>query len=572
MTEAVWMLHAKKADFNRLAEQFHISPVTARIIRNRDIEGEEAFRKYLSGGLSELYDPRLLPDMEPAVRILGEAVKRGSILRIVGDYDIDGVCSTCLLYLALQRIGAKVDYVIPERIKDGYGINEQIIEAAFADKVEVILTCDNGIAAIHQIARAKELGMTVVVTDHHDIQTEEGGKELLPPADAIVNPKRRDSRYPFSEICGAMVAYKLIQVLYEEWNVPKKEWLDMLELAAIATVGDVMKLKDENRIVVKEGLKRLAFTKNLGLKKLIEKNALDPSAITAYHIGFVLGPCLNAGGRLQTARMAVALLLSREEEEADRLADELKALNDQRKDMTQEGVEMASALVEECYMGNKVLTVFLPDCHESLAGIIAGRIRERYHKPTFILTRSEGCVKGSGRSIEAYHMFQSLVEVKDLLLKFGGHPMAAGFSLEEKDVEEFRRRLNANAEEKLTEEDFIPKLWIDVAMPFEYITESFVKELEYLEPFGQGNEKPQFAQKAMAIRSARVMGRNRNVVRLSLANERGFAMDGIVFTEGDEFMEEMRGHRQMDIIYYPSVNEYNGNRNLQVVVKAWKFR
>lgn len=573
MSEAIWMLHAKKADFNRLAGVFHISPVTARIIRNRDIEKEEDFRTYLQGTLKDLHDPRLLPDMEKAVSVLMEEIRKGSHIRIVGDYDIDGVCSTCILYRGLSRVGAAADYVIPERIRDGYGINEHIIEQAYEDGVNVILTCDNGIAAVSQIARAVELGMKVVVTDHHDIQLDwDGETELLPPAEAIVNPKRRDCVYPYREICGAMVAYKLVQVLYQENGVPEKEWLDMLELAAIATVGDVMKLKDENRIVVKEGLKRLAFTGSPGLKKLMEKNCLDPSCITAYHVGFVLGPCLNASGRLQTARMAMELLLSRSEEEADRLAGELKELNEQRKDMTQEGVDQAISLVEECYSRDKVLVIFLPDCHESLAGIVAGRIRERYNKPVFVLTRAEGCTKGSGRSIEAYHMFQALVEVKDLLLKFGGHPMAAGFSLEEGNVEEFRRRLNENAEKKLKEEDFIPKIWIDVALPFEYVTEPLIRELEVLEPFGQGNEKPQFAQKAMTVRSARVFGRNRNVVKLSMVNERGFPMDGVVFTEGDLFMEEMGNRHQIDIIYYPAVNEYNGNRSIQVVVKAWKFR
>lgn len=576
MTESKWMLHAKKADFNTLASTFGISPVTARIIRNRDIEGMEGFRRYLEGGLGDLYDPELLPDMNLAVDILFDEIEKGSHIRIVGDYDIDGVCSTTILYRGLTRIGANVDYVIPERIKDGYGINETIIQEAKDNGVEVILTCDNGIAAISQIALAKELGMTVVITDHHDIQKEElpdgTERDLMPPADAIVNPKRRDSRYPFGEICGAMVAFKLIQVVFRRKQIPEAEWLELLELAAIATVGDVMKLKDENRIVVKEGLKRLAFTKNLGLQKLMEKNALDPAAMTAYHIGFVLGPCLNASGRLQTARLAMELLLCKSPEEADRMAEELKALNDQRKDMTQENVEAAAAQAETEYSRDKVLVIFLPDCHESLAGIVAGRIRERYNKPVFILTKAEGCAKGSGRSIEAYHMFHALVEVKDLLLKFGGHPMAAGFSLAEEDVDEFRRRLNENAADRLTEEDFIPKIWIDVAMPFEYITEDFLQELERLEPFGQGNEKPQFAQKSMYIRSARVFGRNRNVVKLSLVNERGFAMDGIIFTEGDLFMEEMGGSREMDIIYYPTVNEYNGNRSLQVVVRNWKFR
>ena len=569
---AVWMLYTKKADFNGLAERFHISPVTARIIRNRDVESPEDFERYLNGGLGDLYDPRLLPDMEKAAHILEQEISRGSRIRIVGDYDIDGVCSVCILCTALKRLGAAVDYVIPERIRDGYGINERIIEEAAADGVEVLLTCDNGIAAVSQISLAASLGLRVVVTDHHDIQRTPEGEEVLPPALAIVNPKREGGAYPFRDICGAMVAFKLIQVMFEEGGVPRQEWLKLLELAAIATVGDVMPLKDENRIVVKEGLRRLAYTENLGLQKLIQANALDPAAITAYHVGFVLGPCLNASGRLQTAQMAVSLLLSQSAGEAERLAGELKALNDQRKDMTQQGVDAAAGLAEGPFSRDKVLVLFLPDCHESLAGIVAGRIREQYHKPVFILTRSEGCVKGSGRSIEAYHMFQALVEVKDLLLKFGGHPMAAGFSLEEKNVEEFRRRLNENGDRILKPEDFIPKIWIDAAMPFEYINDRLIGELSLLEPFGQGNEKPQFAQKSMTVRSARVMGRNRNVVRLNLVNERGFGMDGVVFTEGDRFMEEMGRSRQMDIVYYPTVNTYNGSRSLQVVIKAWKFR
>lgn len=578
MTQTKWMLHAKKADFNKIAENFGISPVTARIIRNRGIEDMESIRHYLHGSIEDLHDPRLLPDMEKAVGILRRKAAEGKTIRIVGDYDIDGVCSTYLLYRALNRIGARVDYEIPDRIKDGYGINEMIIEAAASDGIDTILTCDNGIAAVSQIARAKKLGMTVIVTDHHDILVEEneedlpeGGREVLPPADAIVNPKLRGCAYPFTGICGGMVAFKLVQVLFEESGVLAQEWLDMLEIAAIATVGDVMKLQGENRIIVKEGLRCLGHTSNLGLKKLIEKNNLVPGSITAYHIGFVIGPCLNASGRLQTAKIALSLLLCEDEEEADRMAMELKELNDQRKDMTQAGIDQAAAMVEERYLDDKVLVVFLPDCHESLAGIVAGRLRERYNKPSFVLTRAEGCAKGSGRSIEAYHMFHALVEVKDLLLKFGGHPMAAGFSLEEKDVDEFRRRLNENARERLTEEDFIPRVWIDVAMPFEYITEPFVRELELLEPYGQGNEKPQFAQKSMVIRSAHVMGRNRNVVRLSLVNERGVSMDGVVFTDGDLFMEEKGNSRLMDVIYYPGINEYNGNRNLQIVVKDWKF-
>ena len=573
-TEEKWMLYAKKADFQEIGHKFHVSPVLARLIRNRDVVGDEAIERYLNGTVDQMHNPELLPDLALAAEILEQKISSEAAIRIVGDYDIDGVCSTCILYRGLERLGARVDYEIPDRVKDGYGINESIIRAASEDGIDTILTCDNGIAAISQIALAKELGMTVVVTDHHDIQTvlSEDGKEedLLPPADALVNPKRRDSVYPYPQICGAMVAYKLIQVMYERSGIPRAEWLDMMELAAVATVGDVMKLQDENRIVVKEGLRRLRDTKNLGLRALIEANQLDLEKISAYHIGFVIGPCLNAGGRLDTAKLALALLLAESGEEARGLALELKALNDQRKDMTQKGVDEAAAQVEERYMADKVLVVFLPDCHESLAGIVAGRIRERYHKPTLILTHSEEGAKGSGRSIEAYHMFQGRVEVQDLLTKFGGHPMAAGFSLPLEHVEEFRRRLNENA--KLTPEDFIPKVWIDIALPFEYVDEALIEELERLEPFGQGNEKPQFAQKDLAVRSARVMGKNRNVVKLMLVNERGAALDAVVFTDGDLFLEEMGDSRRMDVVYYPTVNEYNGRRTVQIVVRNWKFR
>ena len=573
-TEEKWMLYAKKADFQEIGHKFHVSPVLARLIRNRDVVGDEAIERYLNGTVDQMHNPELLPDLALAAEILEQKISSEAAIRIVGDYDIDGVCSTCILYRGLERLGARVDYEIPDRVKDGYGINESIIRAASEDGIDTILTCDNGIAAISQIALAKELEMTVVVTDHHDIQTvlSEDGKEedLLPPADALVNPKRRDSVYPYPQICGAMVAYKLIQVMYERSGIPRAEWLDMMELAAVATVGDVMKLQDENRIVVKEGLRRLKDTKNLGLRALIEANQLDLEKISAYHIGFVIGPCLNAGGRLDTAKLALALLLAESGEEARGLALELKALNDQRKDMTQKGVDEAAAQVEERYMADKVLVVFLPDCHESLAGIVAGRIRERYHKPTLILTHSEEGAKGSGRSIEAYHMFQGLVEVQDLLTKFGGHPMAAGFSLPLEHVDEFRRRLNENA--KLAPEDFIPKVWIDIALPFEYVDEALIEELERLEPFGQGNEKPQFAQKDLAVRSARVMGKNRNVVKLMLVNERGAALDAVVFTDGDLFLEEMGDSRRMDVVYYPTVNEYNGRRTVQIVVRNWKFR
>lgn len=563
-----WMLQTKRADFNKIAQDHHISPVTARIIRNRDVVGDEAVERYLRGDLGDLYSPHLLKDMDRTVDILRNKAADGKKIRIVGDYDIDGVCSTYLLYRALKRIGAVADYEIPDRIKDGYGINESIIQAAAEDGIDTILTCDNGIAAVEQIRLAKELGLTVLITDHHDIMQEEG-QDVLPPADAVVNPKQEACHYPYPEICGGLVAYKLVEALYEACGVPKEEWLSMLEFAAIATVGDVMKLQDENRIIVKEGLKRISGTKSVGLLKLIEKNNLDKDHISAYQIGFVIGPCLNAGGRLQTAKLALSLLLCEDEEEADLMALELKELNDQRKTMTKDGTEKAVEQVAEKYGGDKVLVVYLPECHESLAGIIAGRLREQYQKPSFVLTDAEGCVKGSGRSIEQYHMFEGLVKVKDLLLKFGGHPMAAGLSLDRENVDEFRRRLNEDA--KLTEEDFVKKIWIDASMPLEYIDEPLIEELECLEPFGQGNEKPLFAQKSLNIRSVRVLGKNRNAVKMSLVTEKGIPMDGMLFTDGDAFMEELGRNRLIDVIYYPSVNEYNGNRSLQIVVKNYKI-
>lgn len=563
-----WMLQTKRADFQEMAKCHGISPVTARIIRNRDVVGTESVEKYLKGGLKDLYNPYLLKDMELTVSIIREKVREEKRIRIVGDYDIDGVCSTYLLYRALTEIGAYADYEIPDRIRDGYGINESIIRQAAEDGIDTILTCDNGIAATAQIRLAKELGLTVLITDHHDIMKEEG-VEILPPADAIINPKQMACHYPYPEICGGLVAYKLVQALYEAYSISQEKWLEMLEFAAIATVGDVMKLQDENRIIVKEGLKRMGQTKSLGLRKLIEKNNLDEDNITAYQIGFVIGPCLNAGGRLHTAKLALSLLLSESEEEADRMALELKDLNDQRKTMTRQGTEEAVEQVEALYKDHKVLVVYLPSCHESLAGIIAGRLREQYQKPAFVLTDGEEGVKGSGRSIETYHMFDALVEVKELLSKFGGHPMAAGLSLKKENVDEFRRRLNENA--KLGEEDFIKKIWIDVPMPLEYINEPLIEELDLLEPFGQGNEKPLFAQKGLAIRSVRVMGKNRNVVKFSLASEKGMPMDGLLFADGDSFLQELSGNRKIDVIYYPAVNEYNGNKSLQIVIKNYKI-
>lgn len=585
----LWMVQTKRADFSGLAMRLGVSPVAVRVMRNRGLTEEAEMRKYLYGTLDDLYDPRLMKGMEQAAELIVRKLKEGKHVRIIGDYDIDGVCSTYILLKGFQRAAkelsqrcsleagrysvekendAQIDYEIPDRIKDGYGINESIIRQASADGVDTLVTCDNGIAALREISIAKQLGMTVVVTDHHEVPVDEYG-QILPPADAVVDPKQDGETYPFHEICGAVVAWKLIRVLYEKLGIPESKWMDLLEFAAIATVGDVMKLQDENRLIVKYGLKKIGSTKNTGLRKLIEKNNLDIENLSAYHIGFVIGPCLNAGGRLKSAKVALRMLLAEDPERAGEMADELKELNDMRKDMTAKGEAEAIEQVEKQYMDDKVLVVFLPECHESLAGIIAGRLREHFHKPSFVLTRGETTAKGSGRSIEQYHMYQGLCKVSDLLVKFGGHPMAAGLSLEEKDIDEFRRRLNADAE--LTEEDFVPKIWIDVPMPFEYVNEKIVQELKDLEPFGQGNEKPLFAQKSLVIRNARVLGKNRNVVKLNLVTETGQPVDGLLFADGDRFLEEQAGRNMIDMIYYPDVNEYNGTRTLQAVIRNYKF-
>lgn len=573
------MVQTKRADFNGLAKELGVSPVSVRIMRNRGMETKEAMERYLYGTLDGLYDGGRMKNMGEAVAVLIKKLREEKRIRIIGDYDIDGVCASYLLLTGLRRAerelgkrtgpagSTRIDYEIPDRVRDGYGINEAIIRQAAADGVDTLVTCDNGIAAAKEISLAKELGMTVVVTDHHEVPVEEE-RQVLPPADVVVDPKQEGETYPFREICGAVVAYKLVEKLYEASGVPREEWRELLEFAAIATVGDVMRLQDENRILVKYGLKQMACTRNLGLRKLVEKTGLDITDLSAYHIGFVIGPCLNAGGRLQTAKAALRLFLSEDEAEAEHLAEELKELNDIRKDMTKKGEDEAIAQVETQYMEDKVLVVFLPDCHESLAGIIAGRVREHFHKPSIVLTRSGDMVKGSGRSIEPYHMFRELTKVRELLPKFGGHPMAAGLSIKEEDVPEFRRRLNENA--VLTEEDFIPRVWIDVPMPLEYVTEGLVEELKRLEPFGQGNEKPLFAQKGLMIRSLRVLGKNRNVVKLGLVTDTGLSMDGLLFGDGDAVQRELAGKDRIDIVYYPDVNEYNGNRTLQAVIRNYK--
>lgn len=567
----IWMLQTKRADFNGLAMRLGVSPVAVRIMRNRGLLDESEMRKYLYGTLDDLYDPRQMKGMETAAGIIEKKLIEGKKIRIIGDYDIDGVCSTYILLKGFQRAAGngQIDYEIPDRIRDGYGINESIIRQAAEDGIDTLVTCDNGIAALKEISIAKQLGMTVVVTDHHEVPVDAYG-QILPPADAVVDPKQDGETYPYHEICGAVVAWKLINVIYEDLGIPEHEWMELLEFAAIATVGDVMKLQDENRLIVKYGLKKIGSTKNTGLRMLVEKNNLDMNNLSAYHIGFVIGPCLNAGGRLKSAKVALRMLLEQDPDRVSGLADELKELNDVRKDMTAKGETEAIEQVERFYMSDKVLVVFLPECHESLAGIIAGRLREHFHKPSFVLTRGEQSAKGSGRSIEAYHMYQGLCEVSDLLVKFGGHPMAAGLSIEESDIDEFRRRLNENA--KLTEDDFVPQIWIDVPMPFEYVNEKIVDELKGLEPFGQGNEKPLFAQKSLTIRNVRVLGKNRNVVKMNLVTNTGHPFDGLLFADGDRFLEEQTGQNTIDMIYYPDVNEYNGTRTLQAIIKNYKFR
>ena len=568
-----WMVAAKRADFKGIGERFGIDQVTARIIRNRDVIGEKAIEKYLHGSRKDFYSPWLLKDMEKAVAILQEKIENRNRIRIIGDYDIDGVMSTYILLESLRGLGCDVDMMIPNRITDGYGINEHLIEQAWQEGRDTIITCDNGIAAVTQIRKAKDLGMTVIVTDHHEVPFEdlEGGrKEILPPADAIVNPKQKACSYPFAGLCGAVVAMKVMEALYEKM-APEVDLVDkMLPFAGIATIGDVMDLQDENRILVKEGLQRLHHTTNLGLQELIRVNNLEPENISPYHIGFILGPCLNASGRLDTAKRALQLLLADSREEAAVLAGDLKNLNESRKEMTAQGLEKVIEQVESTsMMEDTVLVVFLPECHESLAGIIAGRLRERYHKPSFVLTRGEEGVKGSGRSIESYSMYEKLCECKEYLTKFGGHPMAAGLSLEEENVERFRRKLNEQS--GLTEEDLVEKVTIDVPMPIHYIRKDLVQELSLLEPFGKGNEKPLFAQKNLWVSQMRVFGKNRNVVKMRLTDENGYPMDGVYFGNGDEFAEEGRGKRKISIVYYPDINMYQGRESLQVIIRHYQF-
>ena len=570
MRETRWKIYSKRADFGAISTRFSVSPMLARILINRGV-AEEEIGEYLSGTLDDIPRGALLPDMAESVRILAEKIRGRAPIRIIGDYDIDGVCSTYILVRGLRVIGAAADYDIPDRIADGYGLNLRLVERAVEDGIDTIVTCDNGIAARQEVAAAADAGLTVIVTDHHEVAHGEDGTELLPPADTVVDPKREGSKYPFASICGAVVAWKLIEELFLFFGKRREEARVFLPFAAIATVGDVMPLKKENRIIVREGLKAIGSCDNLGLRKLIARCELNPEALFAYHIGFVIGPCLNVGGRLESAKLGLSMLLETGEESAEAAAERLKALNDRRKQMTEEGIRAASAEIDALPELPKVLVVYLKDCHESVAGIIAGRLKEKYYRPSFVLTDSQeaGFLKGSGRSIEGYHMFCALEEVAPLLTKFGGHPMAAGLTLPETELTSFREELNRNA--VLSDEQLTETQWIDIALPFAYANEELVTELSRMEPFGQGNARPCFGQKNVGIRAARVLGKNRNVVKLSLQDEAGTVREALAFTDGDAFLAEMEGSRSIAVLYYPEINEYMGRRNLQLVLKAWKF-
>lgn len=583
-----WVLLRKGAEFDRIAKKFGISPRLACLIRNRDVVGDEAIEQYLNGEITKLPDGNLMKDVERSVRILKGKIENHKKIRVIGDYDIDGVNATYILLEGLKNLGAWADSDIPDRIKDGYGLNMDLIERAYKDGADTIITCDNGIAAKEEIVRAKSLGMTVIVTDHHEVPFEESeGKKhyILPPADAVIDPKQEDCRYPFKGLCGAAVAYKLMEKLYEAFGRSPGEISYLIENVAIATVGDVMDLVDENRIFVKEGLLRLRDTENPGLKALIECTGLDRNHIGSYHIGFVIGPCLNAGGRLDTAKRALALLNAKTQQEAKALAQDLKSLNDSRKDMTAEAVEQAAELVEDQPEGkDKVLLLYLPDCHESLAGIVAGRIRERYTRPVFILTDAAQGVKGSGRSIEAYHMYEGLNRCKELLDKYGGHKLAAGLSLKKENIAPLRRMLNETC--TLTEQDLAEKVPIDMELPFSCVTEKFVSELELLEPFGKGNTKPVFAARNVSVLEGRILGKNHNVLKLRVRDNAGTSIDAMFFGNIDSFfgfLEDrfgagakkrlLNGYAddiKLSVTYYPGINEYQGRKSLQIVITHYR--
>lgn len=566
-----WMVYAKKADFKQIASEYGIDQVLARIIRNRDICSSKDIDMYLNGNLNDIHNPHSMKDADKFVDIITKKIEEHKPVRIIGDYDIDGICSIYILFCGLKAAGADVDYVVPHRINDGYGINEHLIDNAINEGIDTIVTCDNGIAAYNQVRYAKDNGITMIVTDHHDVPFEiKDDKKvyIVPPADAVINPKQADCDYPFKLLCGAGVAYKLISLLYDRLGLDKKELEGYIEFMAIATVGDIVDLIDENRIVVKYGLKHIAHTKNTGLRALIEECQLDINNISSYHIGFVIGPCLNASGRLDTARQAIELMLCKDNEKAHNMAKELIALNNERKSMTEQETQKAIELVENTgLLKDRVLVIYLKDCHENIAGIIAGRIKERYYRPTFVITNAEDGAKGSGRSIEGYNMYEEINKCKNVLTKYGGHPMAAGLSLAISDIDIFRKMLNDNA--ILTDEDLIPKMWIDVPMPVSYANIRLVNQLKLLEPFGKGNEKPVFADRNLYVKTASVIGKNKNVLRCQLETEDGTYVPAVQF--GINNIDDIpRAGMRISIIYYPDINTFNGIMSLQIIIKEWK--
>ncbi len=576
-----WFLQTKKADFNGIAKKYNISPITARLMRNRDVISEKEINQYLNGTINEISSPWLFKDMDKAVNILSIKINNENKIRIICDYDVDGICSGYILHTCLKYLGADVDVVVPHRIEDGYGINERLIQQAYDQGVDTIVTCDNGIAAIKQIEYAKELGMTVVVTDHHEVVFEENNGEkkyILPNADAIVNHKQIDCQYPFKELCGAMVAFQFMRALFENMHVSERFILKLLPYGAMATVCDVVELKGENRIIVKEGLEALKTNNDIGINALINQCKLNKKNLDSYHFGFILGPCLNASGRLDTAKKAMDLLECEDEKYAEVLAEALKKLNDERKDLTEKGTKEAIEKAEQ--LDDSVLVIYLEHCHESIAGIIAGRVREKYNKPTIVLTDAVEGVKGSGRSIEEYDMYAELTKVKELFTKFGGHKMAAGVSLPKENIDILRKKLNENC--NLTQEDLYLKVWIDMQLPLEYVTMNMIQELSIIKPFGKGNEKPIFAEKHLKINKLQILGKNGNVLKLTITNSSSYTMTAMIFSRVIDFMEFLKNKFGQEEInkalvgeknnieimatYYPTINEFNGNSQIQIVI------
>lgn len=586
MSNEKWLLRNRKVDLKAMSDKYKISQLLCKLMVNRDITDDNIINSYINPVYENLHSPKTMKDIALAVNIIKRKIQENKKIRIIGDYDVDGIISVFILYTALKECGANVDYEIPDRIKDGYGINENIVKTAYDEDVDTIITCDNGISAIDQIQYAKNLGLTVIVTDHHDVPfVEENGVRtfISSQADAIINPKQIECEYEFKSICGAGVAFKLMEVLYEELGMNKEECYKLIEFVAIATVCDVVDLIDENRIFVKNGLNMLNNTTNIGIKALKKASGLEDKEITAYHLGFVIGPCLNASGRLDSAKKGLELLLMENYEDAENLAQEIVDLNDARKDMTKEGVDRAINIIDSTEIANdKILVVYIPDIHESLAGIVAGRVKEKYNKPTIILTKSEEGVKGSARSIEEYNMFEGLLACKELLDKFGGHPMAAGLSLQEDKVDELRKELNNKC--KLTDEDLTRKIMIDASLPLEYLNINLIKELDVLEPFGKGNAKPVFGVRDVKVTKAMLLGKDKNILKLRLLTNNNLTIDAMIFNDlenfenkviekyGNEGLDNLynkfNNNISMDFTFYPSINEWNGNKSIQIIVNG----